>query len=267
MMTCQCPDDKPLSCVAVATRCGMRGGRHGCRAALPFCYPGNRTEMLSWAAGSCLQPLCLHMSCAALLLLTVVSWAMPSPGMQNPWAWSELWCLGSHPSKILVWLDTAQMHLPIIYRTRPGPATAANALGIKAAPACKERRRCCVPNPTVTAQGAGTVVPALLRFRTAWEEGGMLRSRSSTLSTRQALGHARAGQRDQERDISSPSDRNAACLRCSALASQWRADLEPNHVAASSSLGLEQQPVAGAGSCKLLAAFKQPHQLAAGPAF
>lgn len=55
--TCQCHDDKPLSCVAVATLCGLRGGRRGCGAALPYRNPGDCTEMLSWAAGSCLQPL------------------------------------------------------------------------------------------------------------------------------------------------------------------------------------------------------------------
>lgn len=30
--TCQCHDDKPLSCVAVATLCGLKGGRRGCGA-------------------------------------------------------------------------------------------------------------------------------------------------------------------------------------------------------------------------------------------
>lgn len=125
-MTREYPDDKPLSCMAVATPCGMRAGRRGCGSALPCCYPGDCTKMLGWAAGSCLQPLCLHMSRAAPLLLTAVSWVMPSPGRQNLWAWNELWCLGSYPSKIPARLDA-------------GLPTAANALGTKAAPVCRER--------------------------------------------------------------------------------------------------------------------------------
>lgn len=72
---------------------------------------------------------------------------------------------------------------------------------------------------------------------------------------------------ETERDISSPNDRNTACPRCSAVASQWKADLEPSPIAASSSLDLEQQPVVGAGSCEVPAAFKQCHQLTPKPGF
>lgn len=55
----ECPDDKTLSCVAVATPCGMRGGGRGCAAlSLP------RGIAPRYSAG--LQPLCLHASCCTV---------------------------------------------------------------------------------------------------------------------------------------------------------------------------------------------------------
>lgn len=68
MVTRQCPEDKPLSCVAVATPCRRRGGRQGCATRL---LPRDCTEMLSSAT---------HVS--APLLLTIVPWAMPPLGRQ-----------------------------------------------------------------------------------------------------------------------------------------------------------------------------------------
>jgi len=184
----------------------MRGGRGGCAALL-----------LPQGLQRDAQPLCPHTLGAAPLLPTVMPWVMPSPGRQNSWAWGELWCFGSHLRKIPGRLDAAQIHLTIIHGTRPGPTTAANALGTRSAPACEEQRHCHVPNPSVTARDAGIVVPALLRFRTAWEDGGMLRGRSSTPSTRQAPGPWPGS--ETERDVSSPDNRNTACPWYSALAS------------------------------------------------
>lgn len=68
-----------------------------------------------------------------------------------------------------------------------------------------------------------------------------------------------------ERDVSSANNRNAACPQCSAHRGELT--LNPPTSLLSSSLGLEQQPVAGTGSCKIPATFKQLCQLTPRPFF
>lgn len=85
----------------------------------PIATPGIAPRCLAGLRAAASSPFACT-SRAAPLLLTVMSRAMPSPERQNPWAGSELWCLGSHPSKIPAWLDAAQMHLSLTGGTRPG---------------------------------------------------------------------------------------------------------------------------------------------------
>lgn len=209
----ECPDDKTLSCVAVATPCGMRGGGRGCAALL---LP--RGIAPRYSAG--LRPLCLHASCCTVaahrhVLGNATSGEAKSTGVE----------------RALVLRQPSQQNSSMAGRGADASSYHTQDLLGQQMPWVQRQLRWLSKNgdaaPCQTLLSPHGVRAPSSRLRAAFAQPGRKEGCSQRGWAAEAAPRAPGGLPDTqgpasetERDVSSADDRNAACPRCSGFTAE-----------------------------------------------